>query len=473
MKNYKKNISLLGFFLVGFFFFGINVFASSGSCGVSYENVRHTIPVTENNVAKYYLEQTIPTKLSFTVKGEDASTQNYIDVILVMDRSGSMDYSFGNRKRMDYAKEAMNEFIDTIASENNVKNKIGLVSFSSSTTLDTSLTNNYNLVKSRVNSLYANGATSIGGGLLIAADHLKKNGRSDAKQFIILASDGMHNTNPSIQAGIATVPSIATVYTIGIGENNASSHFDEAALKNIAQTAGTKKGKYFYANVDELNAIFNEIIKEIRPPFEMKDISVEFPVDETHASILEVTPPYTNKIGNALKWNDLGSMKNEGVKEFSLDYKAINPVSDGFLSGGFIKVSYTLFGKSCSDIVSFTKESLSIIQPRLVFKSSPNCEGVVSPFMSDGDEKEITLCDADTLKPVKSASWSMLDPSCVRIVPGGDERRKIQAMRIDCRTNLIGNKSPYTKANLFLGVFNRANPPIPLPEQNIFREVAP
>ncbi|NCU41187.1 MAG: VWA domain-containing protein [Candidatus Moranbacteria bacterium] len=473
MENYKKRASLLGLFLIGFFFFGVNVFANSGSCGVSYKNVRHTIPVTENGVAKYYLEETIPTKLSFTVKGEDASMQNYIDVVLVMDRSGSMDYSFGKRTRMSYAKEAMNEFIDTIAGENNVKNKIGLVSFSSSTTLDASLTNNYNLIKNRVNSLYASGATSIGGGLLVGANHLKQNAQPDAKQFIILASDGMHNTNPSIQAGIATVSNKTTVYTIGIGENNSSSHFDEAALKNIAQTAGTKKGKYFYANVDELNAIFNEIIKEIRPPFEMKDISVEFPVDETHASLLEVIPSYINKVGNTLKWNNLGSMKNEGVKEFTLDYKAKNPVIDGHLSGDFVKVSYVLFGKNCSDIVPFTKESLSIIKPKLVFKSSSTCSGVVSPFMSDGDEKEITLCDADTSTPVQNADWTMIDASCVSILPGGDETRKIKAMKIDCTTTLKGNKFPYTEANLFLGVFDRVNPPIPLLEQNIFREVTP
>ncbi len=469
MENYKKRVSLLGIFLVGFFFFGINVFASSESCGVSYENVRHTIPVTENGVAKYYLEDTIPTKLSFTVKGEDASIQNYIDVILVMDRSGSMNWMFEGVKKIDYAKEAMNNFIDTIASENNVKNKIGLVSFSSSTTLDASLTNNYNLVKQRVDSLRAGGTTSIGGGLLVGANHLKQNAQSDSKQFIILASDGIHNTNPSVQAGIATVSNKTTVYTIGIGNDS-----DEKVLKNIAQTAGTREGKYFYADIDELNAIFNEIIKEIRPPFEMKNVSLEFPVDETHAFLLETRPPYQAKIGSNLKWNNLGSMVSEEAKEFTLKYKAEKPVPDGHLSYGFVKVSYTLFGKSCSDIVPFTKESLSIIQPRLVFKSSPTCVGVISPFMSDGDEKAITLCDADKLTSVQNANWTMTDPDCVKILSGGeDQTRKIKAMKIDCTTTLTGNKSPYTEANLFLGVFNRVNPPIPLPEQSIFREVAP
>lgn len=468
MKNYKKNKFFWGTLLFGILFFTTNTFTYAESCGVSYENVKHTIPITDNGIAKYYLEETIPTTLSFTVNGEDASLQNYIDVVLVMDRSGSMSWDFQGIQKMDHAKQAMKNFIDTIAKEKNLKNRIGLVSFSSSTTLDHSLSNNYVTIKSRIDSLNANGGTSIGGGLLVGANHLKQNAQSKAKKFIILASDGVHNTNPSVQAGISTVSNETTVYTIGIGNDS-----DERTLKTIAQTAGTKKGKYFFAEIDELNAIFEEIIKEIRPPFEMKNVSVEFPVDETYASVSETRPPYQSKVPNYLKWTALGSMQKNQTKDIELDYRATSPVSEGSLSGGFIKVSYTLFERACSDIVPFVKEGVTIVKPKLVFKSSPACVGVVSPFMSDGDEKEVTLCDVDTLKPVRNASWSMLDQSCVRIVPGGDETRKIQAMRIDCTTNLIGNKTPYTEANLFLGVFNRVNPPIPLQEQNIFREVAP
>ena len=82
-----------------------------------------------------------------------------IDVVLVIDRSGSMDkLDSSGKKRIVSAKDAAYTFIGQMDPS---RDRVGLVSFSSTTTRDCNLTDNFALVNTSVKSLVATGATQL------------------------------------------------------------------------------------------------------------------------------------------------------------------------------------------------------------------------------------------------------------------------------------------------------------------------
>ena len=147
-----------------------------------------------------------------------ATVARPIDVILVLDRSGSMNFKIDNDlpatstpSRMDAAKAAIEKFL-TILNPNN--DKIGLVSYSSDSPyvsvsvssygdsrVDASLTNanNYQTIKSALNSIVAVGGTCISCGINTAKRELNDHGRDGTAKYIILLTDGGANISLASQ----------------------------------------------------------------------------------------------------------------------------------------------------------------------------------------------------------------------------------------------------------------------------------
>ena len=116
-----------------------------------------------------------------------------IDVVLIIDRSGSM--ADGSPSRLSSAKAAANTFVDEMSE--NTNNRVGVVSFASSTSKDQSLTNNFGLVKTKINGLSANGATQMRRALYEAISDLDDNGRAEAVKAVVLLTDGDWNYDGS------------------------------------------------------------------------------------------------------------------------------------------------------------------------------------------------------------------------------------------------------------------------------------
>ena len=116
-----------------------------------------------------------------------------IDVVLVIDRSGSM--ADGSPTRISSAKTAANMFVDQIS--DNVNNRVGVVSFASDTRKDQSLTNNFGVVKTKINGLSAVGATQMRRALYEAISDLDDNGRAEAVKAVVLLTDGDWNYDGS------------------------------------------------------------------------------------------------------------------------------------------------------------------------------------------------------------------------------------------------------------------------------------
>jgi hypothetical protein len=141
------------------------------------------------------------------IRGTGAALQpKPIDVMLVMDRSGSMDGA-----RIASAKTAANQFIEKMRLGNG--NQVGLVSFASDTTKDQTLTSDYDAVKSKVTNLHATGATQMRRGLYEAIAELSQEGRSDAIKAVILLTDGDWNYDGSILAHGTGWPKDSPGYT--------------------------------------------------------------------------------------------------------------------------------------------------------------------------------------------------------------------------------------------------------------------
>jgi hypothetical protein len=205
-----------------------------------------------------------------------------VDVMLIMDRSGSMGETDGSGKvKIELAKNAAKTFVDQL---NMTRDRVGLASFSTDARLDCALTNNSNNIKSTINTLSANGWTNIGGGISRANEEFINHGRPDAVWVIILLSDGVANyyynrygqlvydstekpNKSGIYAGQYALNQSegskvlkgkgVRIYTVGLGS---PSNLDEDLLKQIA----FDESKYFNApTADQLESIYITISKDI------------------------------------------------------------------------------------------------------------------------------------------------------------------------------------------------------------------
>jgi len=189
-----------------------------------------------------------------------------IDVMLVMDRSGSMNDIDGSGKRkIDLAKNASKIFVDQL---NMTRDRVGLVSFATDARLDCSLTNDANLIKDKIDALITGGRTNIGGGISYSNEEFVNYGRSDAVWVMILLSDGKANEPDNEeyarqyaldQAECAKIleGKGVRIYTIGLGDPE---DLDENLLKQIASEVSL----YFHApTAAELESIYLAISKDL------------------------------------------------------------------------------------------------------------------------------------------------------------------------------------------------------------------
>ena len=231
---------------------------------------------TTQNIGRIWTDKTVSTNdidisgaMSATVSKGDSdfitalsvlsSTSNIaststtpLDIVLVLDASGSMDDSMTGGKRIDALKNAANAFIDEIATQNasisdaSKQHQVSIVKFagkkSSKVGNDTyrkdGYTYNYSQVmksmaecnettkssfKDTINAINPAGATNAAAGMELAQGQISK--RSDAKKIVIFFTDGTPTTqsdfsdevaSDAISAAKAMKDAGASVYTIGI-----------------------------------------------------------------------------------------------------------------------------------------------------------------------------------------------------------------------------------------------------------------
>jgi Ca-activated chloride channel homolog len=200
-------------------------------------------------------------------------TSEGIDIVLVLDISGSMLARDFEPNRLEVAKKVANHFIDKRRFD-----RMGLVLFSGESFTQVPLTLDHNLLKQAIQNTeigMIKDGTAIGMGLANAVNRLKET--EAPTKVVILLTDGVNNAgyiNPLTAMELAKKWEVK-VYTIGVGSageapmpvsrrrdgsfvyNLVKVEIDEVLLKQIAENTG---GRYFRATSEEmLSYIYSEI----------------------------------------------------------------------------------------------------------------------------------------------------------------------------------------------------------------------
>ncbi len=189
------------------------------------------------------------------------------DIMLIIDRSSSM----GGVNKLTEAKQAAKSFTDVIAQDSN--NRIGLISFSTTATLNNGLTNDFTTIKNKIDTLSSNGSTCHECAIAKANQEIAANGRSDIKKVIVILTDGQANyiiggTNQAdpttaeskalsaVMDGFNTSKTI--FFTIGFGMDGQTGNngYNGTFLQAIATLTG---GKNYYPAPGELQTVYQEI----------------------------------------------------------------------------------------------------------------------------------------------------------------------------------------------------------------------
>lgn len=215
-----------------------------------------------------------------------------LDIVLVLDVSGSMAWEMGNRdntKRIVALKNAVNAFIDKVAEKNTsdgkmVGHRISIVKFAGSKTNNVGdntdrIGDNYSqIVKNltavndagktalttAVNALKPAGATRADYGMQLAKDELEKNSTGQSRdKVVVMFTDGSPNSLSGFDNEVASSAISAAkdlkdtgvkVYTIGI--------FNGANPSADVTTDASKENKYMHAvssNYPSASFVFNDV----------------------------------------------------------------------------------------------------------------------------------------------------------------------------------------------------------------------
>jgi Ca-activated chloride channel homolog len=208
-------------------------------------------------------------------------TKEGVNVVLVLDVSGSMQAADYKPSRLEAAKKSAEILIRSLHPNDDA----GVVIFESGATTAAYLSPYKDKVIEKLRSIAPHeGQTAIGDGLSLGVDMAVS--IPNRKKVVILLSDGVNNAGviSPAEAIAYTKSNGIQAYTVGIGTegrtvlgydffgNPQYADLDEETLKKIAQDTG---GKYF-KSVDEktLSTIYKNISQEIKrekEPTNVKD----------------------------------------------------------------------------------------------------------------------------------------------------------------------------------------------------------
>lgn len=173
--------------------------------------------------------------------------KNGIDVVFVIDSSGSMSSNDGKNIRLAAAKE----FVQKLG-END---RAAVIDFDDNASLYQNFTSDKTALETAINRINRSGGTNLSKGMNLAISQFTNSDytRTDAYKYIVFLTDGDGSYSTSYTNTAKNNDII--VYTIGLG-----SGVRESLLKTIAETTG---GKYYFASTAErLPDIYSDVSKE-------------------------------------------------------------------------------------------------------------------------------------------------------------------------------------------------------------------
>ena len=322
--------------------------------------------ITLAKTAKRYDDYGRKSHVALNVSANSYTKSLKLDVVLVLDGSGSMAYgpngekdkvNANNPSRLTSAKKAAKTFISTLITDDDSV-KIGLVEYGESIKNTQALTENEKILNNFIDNKYsARGGTNLQAGIEKAHELLDNGSREDSKKLVVILTDGIPtffnyegkvyghgNTDDSVclkgslfGCDLQKKPSEAAkeeldslknnykksdVYTITLG--------NEKEAANILSKVNPEQENPLYKNYkaltgDELQERFNEILNN-----EIKTIGSSSVVTDTIPAKFKLTKESESNLAKkgveivenedgttTLKWN-IGTI--ETGKNYSLSY---------------------------------------------------------------------------------------------------------------------------------------------------------
>ena len=260
-------------------------------------------------------------RITFNINTNQMLKDNvYRDVILVVDNSSSMIGEKLNKVKSDSV-----DLVNSLLEDSN--NRLGLISFSDSSTILSGLTNNSSELISKINDLTANGNTNYYQALVKVDELLKSYKKENNRECVVLfLTDGYPNINtPNEMAQYLYLKKEYSYLNInGIQYEMGNTILEE--IRNISD-------KQYIANMDTLN---NVLLDASLPRISYDNFEVTDYINNQYFDIdsvddITVSDGSVSLDGNQVRWNLDGissgssvtmtidiQLKDEYINEFSL-----------------------------------------------------------------------------------------------------------------------------------------------------------
>lgn len=247
-------------------------------------------------------------------------TSNPVDIMLVLDRSGSMA-----DEPLAALKTSAMEFVDIIREATNPggtniggASRIGIVSFADDATLDVPLTQDVSVLNTGINALIAEGFTNHAAAFDTAAANYLPVLTPPNKKILVMFTDGDTTVggNPNTAAANARAAGI-TIYCIGLGTginvnnlNNWATDPDNTHVI-IAPTPQELDQAFedLAANITNIGAIGIEVVDTVEDDFEIVGIPITVQPISTNATF-SISP---DKKSITWKLDELGVSTSESA----------------------------------------------------------------------------------------------------------------------------------------------------------------
>lgn len=219
-----------------------------------------TIP--NKTAAPNYLQLGEKTKVTLRLDGDCPALYEKADIMLVVDRSGSME-----GEKIVAARQAVQTFVNLMDLG---RDQVGLIMFQSDTRLLVGLTQDRDRILRSVAQLTPAGGTNISAAIDLAVTELEgPSRRPEAKPIIVLMTDGVPFNNSRLRtlaSGDRARFAGITTYAIGLG-----SDVDPDLLRIVARS----NEHYFFApTAAELEDEYRKIARRIAASVLMKAVTI-------------------------------------------------------------------------------------------------------------------------------------------------------------------------------------------------------
>ena len=191
------------------------------------------------------------------VQLKSISPVQYVDLVLVLDRSGSM----GGAKIND-ARQAVNQLIDRMTSND----RLALVTYSTGVETVSPLISmsdpNRRRIKNAVAQVFSGGGTNLGGGLQQGIETLRRRPAQGRQRQLILISDGLANRGITDPHRLGMMAAQASEYNLTVSTLGVGYDFNEVLMTTIADHG---VGRYFFLeDPHEFASIFEQALQRAR-----------------------------------------------------------------------------------------------------------------------------------------------------------------------------------------------------------------